>query len=170
MYNKCFSLSFECFNACFWISTFIVPFLTYLIIQKLRPRLGIDSLSINQSNLKVKVFNKSRFFDSNNLRIEICIYDKMNGFTYHFEPDHIDFLILPCKGFFGKRDNSKTFVSRKPSDSAILYFNNDENNFTDEEIFSRMFEMYKKDGYSLRVRCHSYHSFSGLGKSFEKIF
>lgn len=54
--------------------------------------------------------------------------------------------------------------------SEILFFNNDENNFTDEEIFSRMFEMYKKDGYSVRVRCHAYHSFSGLGKSFEKIF
>jgi hypothetical protein len=163
----------DCFNACFWISTFVVPVITYIVIQGLRPRLSITALSIEDTRLKVKVVNKSYFFDANNLRIEICIYNKQNGYTYHFEPDHTDFLILPCRSFFFNKDATKVFVSRKVAESALIILNGErvENQiaYTPLTGFKELITMLG-DGYKVRVRCHAYHSFSGLGKSFEKTF
>jgi hypothetical protein len=172
MCHKSFSNCFDCVDSCFLISTFIVPFLTYLIIQKLRPRIDIISFIKDEDCIKVKVVNNSRFFDSNNLRIEICAFNEELGYTYHFAPDHTDFLILPNKGFFVKKDNSKTFVSRKPSESAMILLKSEQqnDNLSDEEGFESLFLKLTHEGYKLRVRCHAYHSFSGLGKSFEKIF
>lgn len=165
----CFEINTQCFDFCFWVSTFIMPFLTYLVIQKLRPRLQICSLIKEKDAIKIMVKNKSWFFYVHNIKVEICIYNKENGFTYHFEPDHIDFLILPNKGWFNKRDNSKTFVSRSASTSAMVHLKLETNNqnLTQEEGFARLLE---KQGYKIRFRCHASHSFSGLGKSFEKIF
>ena len=73
----------DCFNVCFWISTFIIPLITYIVIQKLRPRLEITSFIKEDKCIKVKVINKSRCFDANNLRIEFCIFNEVLGFTYH---------------------------------------------------------------------------------------
>lgn len=96
----------------------------------------------------------------------MCVFNKKEGITYHLEPDHIDFLILPSSGFFRKKDNSKIFVARHASDSAMPFLMPCE---TKKEGFSKLINLLN-DGYHLRVRCHAYHSFSGLGKSFEKIF
>jgi hypothetical protein len=172
MCHKSISICYDCVDLCFWISTFIVPFLTYLIIQKLRPRIDITSFIKDEDCIKVKVVKNSRCFDANNLRIEICAFNEKLGYTYHFAPDHPDFLILPSKGFFVTRDNSKTFVSRKPSESAMILLKNEQqnNNLTDVQGFESLFLKNSQNGYKLRVRCHAYHSFSGLGKSFEKIF
>ena len=169
MCHNSISICCDCVDSCFLISTFIVPFLTYLIIQKLRPRIDIISFIKDEDCIKVKVVNNSRFFDSNNLRIEICAFNEELGYTYHFAPDHTDFLILPNKGFFVKKDNSKTFVSRKPSESAMLVLLEEDNELTETEGFETLVSKLSEVGYKLRVRCHAYHSFSGLGKSFEKI-
>jgi hypothetical protein len=133
------------------ISTFIVPFLTYLIIQKLRPRIDIISFIKDEDCIKVKVVNNSRYFDANNLRIEICAITQDNDETktIHIDPDRNDFLILPKRGWFCKKDNTRIFNCSSDVQSVI------------EKL---------KNGSKLRVRCHAYHSFSGLGKSFEKIF
>lgn len=141
----------NCYNVCFWISTFLVPFLTYLIIQKLRPRIEISSFLMDEKSIKVKVLNKSRCFDANNLRIEICAITQDNDETktIHIDPDRNDFLILPKRGWFCKKDNTRIFNCSSDVQSVI------------EKL---------KNGSKLRVRCHAYHSFSGLGKSFEKIF
>jgi hypothetical protein len=172
MCNKTFSICLDCFDMCFWISTFIVPLVTYIVIQKLRPRLEITSLIKEDKCIKVKVINKSRFFAANNLRIEICIFNEVLGFTYHFKPDHIDFLILPNKGWIFKKDNSKAFVCRKPSESAMILLKEESRNINLSEHvgFDMLLIKLNDEGYKLRVRCHAYHSFSGLGKSFEKIF
>jgi hypothetical protein len=169
----------ECFDLCFWISTFVVPVITYIVIQGLRPRLSITALRIEDTRLKVKVTNKSYFFDANNLRIEICIYNKQNGYTYHFEPDHTDFLILPSRSFFLNKDATKVFVSRKAAESAIIILNEErdkddkkdknQSEYTPFTGYSNLIAMLN-EGYKVRVRCHAYHSFSGLGKSFEKTF
>lgn len=161
----------NCFNICFWISTLVAPVITYFIIQGLRPRLKITSQITKNECVKIKVLNKSCFFYANNLRIEVCVFKKEIGHTYHFETDHCEFLILPNKGFFCKRDNSKTFVATKAAESAMPHLEREENNnnLTKEQgaaiLISKLDEAYK-----LRVRCHAYHSFSGLGKSFEEVF
>jgi hypothetical protein len=169
--NK-FCLDTECFDTCFWISTFIIPIITFILIRFFRPKLRIDSLTINQKqNLKVSIHNKSRFIDVNNLRVEVCILDPKTKYTYHFYTDHSDFLILPAKGIFNKKDNEKVFVCRNASQSAFTALREDENNdnLTQEQAFLIMMGKINS-GYKIRVRCHAYDSFSGLGKSFEKIF
>lgn len=121
--------------------------------------------------IKVKVINKSWFFYAHNLKVELCIYNKQEGTTYHFQPDHVDFLILPNKGWFNKRDNTKMFVSRAASPSALVHLKLEPNNknLTPEEGFLELIKKMK-NGYKIRFRCHATHSFSGLGKSFEKTF
>lgn len=42
-------------------------------------------------------------------------------------------------------------------------------NLTEDQAFLIMMEKINF-GYKIRVRCHAYDSFSGLGKSFEKNF
>ena len=69
-----------------------------------------------------------------------------------------------------KKDNSKTFISRKPSESAMLVLREEDNELTETAGFETLVSKLSEVGYKLRVRCHAYYSFSGLGKSFEKIF
>lgn len=168
----CFNVGFECFDLCFWISTFVIPILTFIVIRTLRPKLKIEALQIKEDEyIKVTASNSSRLFDVNNLRIEICIFSPINNYTYHFEPDHIDFLILPSNSFFGKRSSKKKFVCRKAAGSAMIYLKKEfkSPNMTQEEGFVKLIEKYKGE-FKVRVRCHAYHSFSGLGRSFEKVF
>jgi hypothetical protein len=119
--------------------------------------------------LKIEIQNKSKFFDVNNIRIEICIFSADRAFTYHFEPDHSEFLILPCSGVFKDKDNTKTFIARKASESAMIILRQSNPNITPEEGFNSLIEMLN-DSYKIRVRCHGYNSFSGLGRSFEETF
>lgn len=172
MKEICFCYDSECFNTCFWISTFIVPFITFIVVRCLRPKLKIEKLQILDDKIKVDVINKSCCCDANNLRIEICAFDALNNQTYHFEPDHTDFLILPHSNLFRKRDNLKTFVCRKAASSAIIVLNDDDHKTKKYDPITgceKLLEMIQ-NGYKVRVRCHAYHSFSGLGKSFEKVF
>jgi hypothetical protein len=126
-----------------------------------------------QGCIKVEVVNRSWFFDANNLRIEICVFHKEDGYTYHFEPDHPEFLILPNRSLLFKKDNTKKFVCRKAADSALTILNEDieeeEEKYTKITGFDKL-TSFLEDDSKLRVRCHAYHSFSGLGKSFEHVF
>jgi hypothetical protein len=169
MKDFCFCIDSACFDLCFWISTFVVPISTFFIIRLLRPRLIINKSQININELKIEVVNRSKFFDVNNIRIEICVFNKAEGFTYHFEPEHADFLILPSRGIFRLQDNAKTFIARKASESAMIILRQANPNITYEEGFNELIEMLN-DSYIIRVRCHGYNSFSGLGRSFEAIF
>jgi hypothetical protein len=144
---------------------------TYFVIQKLRPRLEIASFIKDDKCIKVKVINNSRFFDANNLRIEICAISNQSNEskTIHIEPDRNDFLILPRKGWFYKMDNSRTFKCSQMNErrKKIMKLGK-KSNIQIDKVESVMEKL--NEGYKLRVRCHAYHSFSGLGKSFEKIF
>lgn len=166
-----FVMETDCFNSCFWISTLLIPFLTFLIIRLLRPNLDISILTKEINCLKISVVNKSRFFDANNIRIEVCAYNKESGFTYHFEPDHPEFLIIPKNSFFNQNDNVKKFICHRASHSALYQLGYDMNgrNEYSNEGFAQLMELLDK-GYKIRARCHAYNSFSGLGKSFEKIY
>ncbi|MBU3658416.1 MAG: hypothetical protein FGM14_00970 [Flavobacteriales bacterium] len=171
MCHKSISICYDCVDLCFWISTFIVPFLTYLIIQKLRPRIEITSFIKDEDCIKVKVVNKSRCFDANNLRIEICAItqEKDEAKTIHLDPDRNDFLILPRRGWFCKKDNSRTFKCTIINEHRTKLLKIARTKSSQKESVNSVMEKLN-NGYKLRVRCHAYHSFSGLGKSFEKIF
>ena len=161
----------DCFNICFWLEILIVPAIVYFITQRLRPKIKILTPQIDNDNLRVPVENLSKFFDAHNLRIEICAYHRGSGYTYHFEPYHIDFLILPHKGYCQDVDNEKTFKSYSAAVSACRLLEIDFNNAN--AGFAELIALTKLQGdknYCIRVRCHACHSFSGLGKSFEQIF
>lgn len=171
MNTKSFSICFDCFDICFWISTFIVPIATFVIIRLFRPNLEIKGPIINKSEfIKVTILNNSNLFAAINLRIEVCLYNEKLGYTFHLAPDHTDFLILPCKGINGNRDNKKTFVCRTVADSALIVLNEGRVEMLNNSDALPILLDKLNDGYKIRVRCHAYHSFSGLGKAFEKQF
>lgn len=138
------------------IAAVIVTLLTYIVIYSLKPGLNISNAVIEQNVIRISVINTGRF-DAVNVRIEICAIDKANGFTYHFTIDKNEFLIIPS-GRNG-RDNMKTFkvIDFKPTIE------------TKHENYDSLLHKIKSKQYNLRVRIHSYHSFSGLGKALEKM-
>ena len=150
----CYDLS--CWENCDTIQllcTILLAILPYIILFFiLRPKLKIACAYFDNGTLKIKVKNKGRF-SAVNLRIEACAYDKKQEHTYHFKIDHEDFLILP-------RGKIKIFTVTDVAESARPYYKNEND----------LMEEIKSGKYQLRVRLHSYHSFSGLGKAEEKIF
>ncbi|MFZ4400268.1 MAG: hypothetical protein ACOYO1_09555 [Bacteroidales bacterium] len=151
---------FNCWDPCQTISiiiTLIVAILPYIVIYSLRNNLEIVCASYDKSekNLRIKVVNNGRF-DAVNIRIEACAYDEENKFTYHFKIDHSEFLNI--KGDKKKNDTEKIFKSDSISETAKNY----------GETFDSLIAKINSDKYKLRIRIHSYHSFSGLGKAIEK--
>lgn len=134
-----------------------ITLLTYAIVYSLKPKLQIvcacwDS---GKNQIKIKIKNIGRW-DAVNLRIEVCAVDINKRYTYHFEVDHNEFLILPS-GRNGK-DNVKTFKVSDVAESVKKY------NISYDYLILKL----TRNKYKLRVRVHSYHSFSGLGKAEEE--
>lgn len=138
------------------LSAIFVTILSYAIIYSLKPKLDFNCILINDKSIRVNVTNRGRF-SAVNVRIEICALDQPKGYTYHFDVDQSEFLIIPSKKL--GRDNSKIFkvIGFTPSIE------------TEDESYESLMDKVKKNQYKLRVRIHGYHSFSGLGKAFEKI-
>jgi len=122
----------------------------------IRPKLeidingGIEDVVIKKTKkrvIKIKVTNKSCYFDTTNLNIEACTvrYDSIkNGKkTEYLEIDKEGFLILRCKDDYRKFKAECT-----------------------KEIEDRL----KDAGVNFRVRVHSIHSFTGFGKAIEQCF
>lgn len=141
----------------FFASVLITLILTY-VVYRLKPSLIISSACWNSRNsqIHITIKNLSRNFDAVNLRIEVAAFDQNARHTFHLTVDHTDFLILPKKKI--GLDNEKVFKVIGISKEAMSYL--DEN----ETLMSLL------KNRQLRVRIHSYHSFSGLGKAEEKIF
>ena len=140
------------------LAALAVTVLTYGVIYSLNPKLiAKDAYIVNEKIIKVKVINDG-CFDAVNVRIEICAYDTQGKFTYHLLPDHKDFLIIPSKK--RRRDNEKVFNACQlmPSCNTVGI------------ATSEVFESLKSGSFKLRVRIHSYHEFSGLGKADEFLF
>lgn len=138
----------------------LIGVLPYFVIYSLKPKLKIDSICVCNRTIKIKVLNIGKF-DAFNLRIEVCAYDAKEKQTFHFKLDQSDFLILPSKR--RNSDNSKIFNTVGISSSAEPFIEGN----TQEEKLDRLIR-YINNGFKVRVRIHAYHSFSGLGKSFEK--
>ena len=151
---------FDCWNPCQTISiiiTLIVAILPYIVIYSLRNNLEIVCANYEKTEkkLRIKVVNNGKF-DAVNIRIEACAYDEVNKYTYHFKIDHSEFLNI--KGDKKTNDTEKIFKSDSISESAKNY----------GETFDSLISKIKSGEYKLRVRIHSFHEFSGLGKAKEK--
>lgn len=169
---------FNCWDPCQTISiiiTLIVAILPYIILFFiLRPKLKIESACYDKdrNKLKIKVINNG-CFSAVSLRIEACAtyYDivKKKNYTFHFKIDHNEFLIL--SGKLRKQNiNIKTFKISEIAESAKEYLIGSYGKMDDEKLFLKIIEDLQSGKYKLRVRIHSFHEFSGLGKAEEKSF
>jgi hypothetical protein len=129
--------------------------LTILFFLLLKPKLHIESVCYDSANrtIRIKVINNGKW-NAMNIRIEACFIDKTTGNTLHMTLDRVDFIILPSKNNI---DNSVVFKTRR----KFYYINNNIHNKV---------ACVRKGTHVVRVRVHSYHSFSGFGKAEERIF
>lgn len=173
-----FQLSFSVFLTLVSILfTILFTILTYYIIYSLKPKLKIVCayLEKHSDKIKITVENLGRY-NAVNLRIEACAFDIDNKFTFHLKIDHNEFLILP--GTKKNQDNTKKFKVIGIAESARDYIDvsiiDEETKETKEandiRKYLKLLECLEKGKYQLRVRIHSYHEFSGLGKAEEKSF
>lgn len=119
------------------------------------PNLKIDSASHDKNSNKIKIKNLEKF-SAANLRVEACAINLETESTVHFKIDQSDFLILPGKK--KGQDNLKTFRIISLSDSAPT-----------NKPFDNVISDIESGKYKMRVRIHSTHDFSGLGKADEAI-
>lgn len=128
-----------------------VSLLGYIVIYSLKPKLVIaESNDFLDNKIRLPIFNKGRH-SAVNLRIEVCALDRElsnTTYTYHLNTDHQDFLILPPA-------DGKTFIVNGISDTALGH----------GETYESILNKLQAGIYELRVRIHSYHDFSGLGKA-----
>ncbi len=137
------------------ISLFIT-LITYMVIYSLKPNLKILKPELDGTKIHIKIVNEGRF-SAVNIRIEVCAYKEDSKKTSHFDTDHKDFLIIPAKK--KNTDNTRVF-------KTIGLLANSENKY---ENYDKLIEKLKNKEYKLRVRIHSYHGFSGLGKAEESV-
>jgi hypothetical protein len=154
----------EYFNCICWSDiivitgiTIVLTLFTYYVIYNLKPKLIIDKVEKPDSDLQIRVINKG-VCAAVNLRIEVCGYfkDTNHNYTYHFKIDHEDFLMLT-----GRKscDSRKNYRSIGLSDRALQF-----------KSYEGLLEEIIAGKFLLRIRIHSYHSFSGLGKAEEACF
>lgn len=109
--------------------------------------------------IKVKVYNMSKCWSAINLRTEICIVH--GKYTYHFDLDRQDFIILPKRGSLTD-SNERTYICYKLNDFTARR--------TCYTTCNQMLEYLKNKNYYFRVRVHATHEFTGLGRAFDAKF
>ncbi len=136
----------------------LLVLLTYAVVYSLRPklRIGKGKPCLADGSIRIILKNEGRCA-AVNVRIEVCAYCPVAKHTYHFELDHPDFLILPGKS---SNDPEKTFKTLCLAESAVPY----------DHTYEELIDKVQKSELKLRVRVHSYHSFSGIGKAEERMF
>lgn len=128
------------------------------------PIFNNNSKDANRPKIKITVRNNGKF-NANNIKIEACFMNKENQ-TFHLISDLESFVILPSnyKWFLFipykslRKDSQRVFQIREFHPSAFQY------------LEKRNLNYFIEGEYSLRVRIHAEHSFSGFGQSFEQIF
>ena len=106
--------------------------------------------------IRIKVENLSRRFFAVNLRVEVAII-LPGGDTLHLDVDYPDFLMLPNQGI---NDATRIFIVNNFTPQAIVHIGED----------AHLGAYISNPNNTLRIRIHSYHEFSGLGKAFQIMF
>ena len=108
--------------------------------------------------IKVTIKNLNKRYDAINLRTEICIVQ--GKYTYHFDLDRQDFIILP-KRWSNNDSSERTYVAYKLTE------------FTSRRTgknFEAMIDLLKNNNSYIRVRVHAGHEFTGFGRAFSAKF
>lgn len=138
---------------------FLLTVLWAIFIFELKPKLIVNSPNIElepKLHLRIPVVNTSSFSNANSITIESAVIE--GNYTYHFELDFKDYVMIPKQSF---GDPEKTFKAIEP------------NKITQELYGLTMVSLIgkaKNSNNKLRIRIHANHSWTGLGKSFEFNF
>lgn len=138
---------------------FLITVLWAVFIFNLKPQLVVNSPIIDENpklHLKIPVQNIGVFSNANDIKIEAAVLE--GGFTYHFELDFKEYVMIPKRSF---GDSEKTFKAIKPNEITKELYG---------LTMAILIEMAKKSENKLRIRIHANHSWTGLGKSFEFNF
>lgn len=135
-----------------------VTLVTYAILYSMRPKLLIESINLNDGNLKITIDNQTKK-SVENFRMEVCGYSETLGYTYHFDLDFPSFLMLPSKQ--EQEDTTKTFKTNSILESTMVEYGVN---------FDYVINEIKNNHLNLRIRFHANHSLSGLGRSFQEIY
>jgi hypothetical protein len=141
----------------FFASVLFTLAITYFI-YRLRPSLGVSDISWDDvyNNIRIKIANSSNHFSAVNLRVEVAIIIE-GGNSLHLDVDYPDLLMLPPIN--DNNSNTRTLKINNFTAQAI--------NYIPEGI--TLADYIQDETNVLRIRIHSYHEFSGLGKAFQKI-
>ncbi len=107
----------------------------------------------------VPVKNLCKKYAAINLRVEICVVDGV--YTYHFDLDRQDFLMIQTKGSPNTADERK-YIGYKVAEYTRLR--------TCKKTTKELIDLLDKEGVFLRVRIHACHEFTGFGRIFEEKF
>lgn len=151
-----FLIRWDEFNLIEFIASLVVTIILTIIIYYLKPRVRINCACYdsNINVIKINVENNG-YFDAVNLRLEACAFNKDSRQTIHLKLEQFEFLILPNKK---SEDNSKIFKIISVEDFSQQYGS-----------YEEIIENIRNNNWQLRIRLHSYHSFSGFGKAEERI-
>jgi len=128
-------------------------------LYSFRPKLIIEIPSFSDQNanaIKIPVKNISKRRKATRIKLEVSVIDK-NHYTYHLLTDSDDFCFLDTYHL----NNTREFKAYKASDYLVtnLAMN-----------YSQILQILNLTESKLRVRLYSIDSFSGLGKTEEKLF
>jgi hypothetical protein len=119
---------------------------------------GKNNLIHQKQVIKVPIQNLRKRKAAINLRTEICVVQ--GKYTYHFDLDRQDFIILP-KRWSNNDSSERTYIAYKLTD------------FTSRRTgknFEDIIELLKNNNSYIRVRVHAGHEFTGFGKAFNAKF
>lgn len=138
---------------------FLFTIVWAVFVFNLKPQLNVTTPTIEENpklHLKIPVINIGKFCNANDIKIEVAVLE--GGFTYHFEIDFKEYVLIPVRSY---GDPEKAFKAIKPNEiTSELY----------GLTMAELIKMSTKSENKLRIRLHANHSWTGLGKSFEFKF
>ena len=115
----------------------------WIFINRLKPKLEIEiDGGIKNQKIRVNVINKKRYFDANNLDLEICTKNS------------------------SKETNRLTIIDKE----KFLKLPHKDNRIFRVECPQKIEDKLKETDTILRVRIHATHAYSGFGKVIEQCF
>jgi hypothetical protein len=156
------------------LGAFLSAMVTLIIIQYFKPKIHICTPEIDEIDwyddentvtplkrkvIKVCVKNLQKRKAAINLRTEICIVH--GNFTYHFDLDRQDFIMLP-KRWSNNDSSERTYIGYKTTE-----FTGRRTGLTNAE---QLIDLLNENNAVIRVRIHASHEFTGFGRAFSAKF
>lgn len=149
------------------LGAFLSAVATIILIKLFKPHICFELPYLKEEKdlkvLKLPVKNLNCHFAAVNLRIETAVV--LNDFTYHFDLDRQDFIMLSKNdGNIEETPYRRVYQAYAVSEFTKIITENE------VKVFHDLLNLLKKDNAFLRIRVHASHEFTGFGKAFEARF